>query len=78
MLIAGKRRAEAMSACFILAGFTRCSGTPLARRATAPATTGDATLVPEVIIPENISRHQNIVTIFNIFVIELLYLPIKY
>lgn len=49
MLTPGRRRADAIKACFMLAGFmtsARCR-TPLAKRVTAPATTGDATLVPD-------------------------------
>lgn len=49
MLTPGSRRADAIKACLILAGLItspRCK-TPLANRVTAPATTGDATLVPD-------------------------------
>lgn len=49
MFTPGSRRADAIKACLILAGLItspRCK-TPLASRVIAPATTGDATLVPD-------------------------------
>lgn len=49
MFTPGSRRADAIRACLILAGLItspRCN-TPLASKVTAPATTGDATLVPD-------------------------------
>lgn len=49
MLTPGSLLAEAINACFILAGFmiSFLCKTPLANNVTAPATTGDATLVPD-------------------------------
>ena len=46
MLAPAIRCAVAISDCFILAGFILYLGTALASNATAPVTTGEATLVP--------------------------------
>lgn len=57
ILTDGSLLADAIRACFILAGLTCSGGTPLANNATAPATTGDATLVPKTNLNTNVRLH---------------------
>jgi hypothetical protein len=52
MFTPGRRRAEAIRACFMDAGLMMLAlcKAPLYKSATAPATTGEATLVPKIYI----------------------------